>query len=105
MADTDTKNVFDMSLPATREDLKQLANLQMEFKKELDMMKEGHMDLAKRIYHLETSVSLLNKIERLQEENSELQKEIMRMSSRAAQEQLMQLICRRTSTGGGEQGA
>jgi len=43
----------DLSHLATKEDLKQLAALQMEFKKELDMLKEGHMDLAKRVDMLE----------------------------------------------------
>lgn len=44
---------IDTSKFATKEDLKQLAALQMEFKKELDMLKEGHMDLAKRVDMLE----------------------------------------------------
>jgi hypothetical protein len=43
----------DMSKYATKEDLKQIAALQMEFKKELDMLKEGHMELAKRVDMLE----------------------------------------------------
>ncbi|MGV3524546.1 MAG: S-layer homology domain-containing protein [Candidatus Sericytochromatia bacterium] len=43
----------DMSGYATQEDLKQLAALQMEFKRELDMLKEGQMDLAKRVDMLE----------------------------------------------------
>lgn len=43
----------DLSGLATKEDLKQLAALQMEFKKELDMLKEGQMDLAKRVDMLE----------------------------------------------------
>lgn len=43
----------DTSKFATKADLKQLAALQMEFKKELEMLKEGHMDLAKRVDALE----------------------------------------------------
>lgn len=43
----------DMSGYATKDDLKQLAALQQEFKRELDMLKEGHMDLAKRVDMLE----------------------------------------------------
>lgn len=43
----------DLSGYATKEDLKQIAALQMEFKKELDMLKEGHMELAKRVDMLE----------------------------------------------------
>lgn len=43
----------DLSAYATKDDLKQLAALQMEFKRELDMLKEGHMDLAKRVDMLE----------------------------------------------------
>lgn len=43
----------NMDLYATKEDLKQLAALQQEFKRELDMLKEGHMDLAKRVDMLE----------------------------------------------------
>lgn len=43
----------DLSKYATKEDLKQIAALQMEFKKELDMLKEGHMELAKRVDMLE----------------------------------------------------
>jgi hypothetical protein len=43
----------DLSNYATKDDLKQIAALQMEFKKELDMLKEGHMELAKRVDMLE----------------------------------------------------
>jgi len=43
----------DLSNFATKDDLKQLAALQMEFKRELDMLKEGQMDLAKRVDMLE----------------------------------------------------
>ena len=38
---------------ATKDDLKQLAALQMEFKRELDMLKEGQMALEKRVDLLE----------------------------------------------------
>jgi hypothetical protein len=38
---------------ATKEDLQQIAALQMEFKKELDMLKEGQMELSKRVDVLE----------------------------------------------------
>lgn len=44
---------IDTSKFATKDDLKQIAALQMEFKKELDMLKEGHMELAKRVDMLE----------------------------------------------------
>ncbi|PIQ26396.1 hypothetical protein COW36_14560 [bacterium (Candidatus Blackallbacteria) CG17_big_fil_post_rev_8_21_14_2_50_48_46] len=43
----------DLAKYATKDDLKQIAALQMEFKKELDMLKEGHMELAKRVDMLE----------------------------------------------------
>lgn len=44
---------IDTSNLATKDDLKQLAALQMEFKRELDALKEGHMALAKRVDLLE----------------------------------------------------
>lgn len=44
---------IDTSKFATKDDLKQLAALQMEFKRELDMLKEGQVDLAKRVDMLE----------------------------------------------------
>lgn len=47
------KQEIDLSNYATKDDLKQLAALQMEFKRELDMLKEGQMDLAKRVDMLE----------------------------------------------------
>jgi len=87
MTGADTKNVFDMSLPATREDLKQLANLQMEFKKELDMMKEGHMDLAKRIYTAEKTIALLDQVDRLREKNRLLEQQIRGMQVGSGGEQ------------------
>jgi predicted RNase H-like nuclease (RuvC/YqgF family) len=52
-----------------KEDITQLAALQMEFKKELDMLKEGHMDLARRIDHNEMAVLQTAKIRELMEEN------------------------------------
>lgn len=52
----------DLSGYASKEDLKQIAALQMEFKKELDMLKEGHMELAKRVDMLER-VKIHGKVE------------------------------------------
>lgn len=43
----------DTSKFATKEDLRQLSALQMEFKRELDMLKAGQMDLEKRVTDLE----------------------------------------------------
>ncbi len=43
----------DTSRFATKEDLRQLSALQMEFKRELDMLKAGQMDLEKRVSALE----------------------------------------------------
>lgn len=54
IADTNAKIVDpDLSRFATKEDLQQLAALQMEFKRELDMLKAGQMDLEKRVDMLE----------------------------------------------------
>lgn len=44
---------MDTSKFATKEDLRQLSALQMEFKRELDMLKAGQMDLEKRVTDLE----------------------------------------------------
>ena len=69
---------------ATREEIKQLAALQMEFKKELDMLKEGHMDLARRIDYNEIAVLQTAKVRELMDENRGLRARVEYLESQQA---------------------